>query len=188
MANTAATVSFRDRIRWDSFVKPALAVVAIAAVAYAIGAFVMGPRNAEALPTHLPPAFAALPTGSVLLTNPDGSTALLPVRVADTTTARSLGFRGVGEQAMAGAFLLYPLARETTTRASYSVEGFRVPVDFAVIDASGTVVAIESSTVGATRLSVAERHQWLIAASSGTLERFGVGVGSTLDPERVRRF
>lgn len=188
MANTTASTSFRDRIQWDTRVKPALVVIVIAAIAYAVGAFFVGPRNAEALPTHMPAAFAALPTGSVLLTNPDGDTALLPVRVADTTTARSVGFRGVGEQALVNAFLLYPLPRETTTRTSYSVEGARAPIEFAAIDASGTVVAIESSAVGATRVSIAERHQWLIAAKAGTLERFGVTVGSTLDPERVQRF
>jgi|GEM_PF-788701 len=188
MATPTASISFLERIRWESVVKPALIVVAIAAIAYAVGAFVVGPRNAEALPTHLPSAFAALPTGSVLLTNPDGTTALIPVRIADTTTARSLGFRGVGEQALANAFMLYPLARETTARTSYSVEGARAAIEFAAIDASGTVVAIESGALGATRVSIGERHQWLISAAAGTLERFGITIGSTLDPERVRRF
>jgi uncharacterized membrane protein (UPF0127 family) len=188
MANTTASTSFRDRIQWDQRIKPALVVIVIAAITYAIGAFVVGPRNAQALPTHIPSAFAALPTGSVLLINPDGDTALLPVRVADTTTARSLGFRDVGEQALDNAFLLYPLPRETTARTSYSVEGARAPIEFAAIDATGTVVALESSALGATRVSIAERHQWVIAAKAGTLERFGVTVGSTLDPERVRRF
>ena len=188
MVDTAARTSFSDRIQWNQRIKPALIVLVIAALAYAIGAFYMGPRTAATQPTYLPVAFAALPTGSVLLTNPDGTAALLPVRIADTTTARSAGFRGVGEQALVNAFLLYPLARETTTRTSYSVEGVRAPIEFAVIDAAGTVVAIETGALGTTRVSIAERHQYLIAAKAGTLERFGVTVGSTLDPERVQRF
>ena len=188
MVDNAARISFADRIQWNQRVKPTLIVLVIAALAYAIGAFYMAPRTAATQPTYLPVTFAALPTGSVLLTNPDGTGALLPVRIADTTAARSAGFRGVGDQALVNAFLLYPLARETTTRTSYSVEGARAPIEFAAIDATGTVVAIETGALGATRVSVAERHQWLIAATAGTLERFGVTVGSTLDPERMQRF
>jgi uncharacterized membrane protein (UPF0127 family) len=120
--------------------------------------------------------------------NADGSGALLPVRIADTSAARTQGFKGVGERALDNAFLLYPLARETTARTSYAVEGVRAPIEFAAIDASGTVVAIEASAPGATRVSIAERHQYLISAKAGTLARFGVGLGSTIDPQLINRF
>lgn len=188
MAQATASVSFSERIKWNDRVKPALIVLVIAAIAYLVGTYMMAPRIAANQPTFLPTAFATLPTGSVFVLNADGSGALLPVRIADTSAARNLGFKGVGEQALDNAFLLYPLARETTARTSYSVEGVRSPIEFAAIDASGTVVSIETSAPGATRVSVAERHQWLISAKAGTLARFGVGVGSTIDPQLITRF
>ncbi len=188
MAQATATVTFAERIKWNERLKPALIVLVIAAIAYLLGTYVMAPRMAANQPTYLPLTYAALPTGSVFVLNEDGSGALLPVRIADTSAARNLGFKGVGEQALDNAFLLYPLARETTARTSYSVEGARAPIEFAAIDASGTVVSIDVSAPAATRVSIADRHQWLIAAKAGTLERFGVGVGSTIDPELIRRF
>jgi uncharacterized membrane protein (UPF0127 family) len=189
MASTTTTpVSFADRIQWDKRVKPALIALAIGAVGYLVGTYYMAPRTAALQPTFMPAAFAALPSGLVMLTLEDGATALLPVRIADTGPARDLGFRQVGEQAFANSFLLYSLVREVTTRSSYSVEGLRAPVEFAAIDASGTVVSITQAPVGATRVSIAERHQWLLAARSGTLARFGISVGSTMDPAGIVKF
>jgi uncharacterized membrane protein (UPF0127 family) len=188
MAQATASVSFADRIKWNERLKPALIVLVIAAIAYLVGANMIAPRTFANQPTFLPAAYATLPLGSMFIMNADGSAALLPVRIADTSAARNLGFKGVGEQALDNTFLLYPLARETTARTSYSVEGARAPIEFAAIDANGTVVAVETSAPGATRVSIAERHQWLIAAKAGTLDRFGVGVGSTIDPEQIRRF
>lgn len=188
MAQTVAPIGFAQRIKWNERIKPALIVLVVAAIAYAVGAFVMAPRTALQQPTHLPTAFAALPTGSVHFVHADGTSALLPVRIADTVQARGAGFKDVGEQALDNVFLLYALPRETTARTSYVTEGFRAPVEFAAIDASGTVVSITAAPVSATRASIAERHQWLLAAKAGKLERFGVAVGSQLDPERIRRF
>ncbi len=188
MAQAVAPVSFAQRIQWEERIKPALIILVFAAAAYALGAFVMAPRTAAQQPTFLPAAFAALPTGAVHFVHEDGTSALLPVRIADTAQARSLGFKGVGEQALENTFLLYPLTRETTVRTSYVTEGFRAPVEFAAIDASGAVVSVTTSVLGATRVSIAERHQWLLAAKAGKLERLGVTVGSTLDIEGIRRF
>jgi uncharacterized membrane protein (UPF0127 family) len=188
MATIATPVSFADRIQWDKRVKPALIALAVGAIGYLIGAYYVAPRAAAQLPTYMPTAYAALPSGLVVLTIEEGASALLPVRIADTGPARDLGFRQVGEQAFTNTFLLYTLVREVTTRSSYSVEGLRAPVEFAAIDASGTVVSITEAPVGATRVSIAERHQWLLAAKSGTLARFGVTVGSTMDPAGIVKF
>ncbi len=188
MATVTAPPSFAERIQWNERVKPALIVLVIAAVAYFVGANMVAPRTAAQQPNFVPEAFATLPAGAVLVMNADGSAALLPVRVAATSAARDLGMRGVGEQALENSFLLYPLARETTARVSYNVEGAKAPIEFAAIDASGAVVSITTSAPSATRVSIPERHQWVITAKAGTLERFGVGVGSTIDPESILRF
>jgi uncharacterized membrane protein (UPF0127 family) len=188
MTTLATPVSFADRIQWDKRIKPALILVVVAALGYAIGAYIVAPRAAAQLPTYLPAAYAALPNGLVLLTAEEGAGALLPVRIADTSTARDLGFRQVGEQAFTNTFMLYTLAREVTSRASYSVEGLRAPVEFAAIDASGTVLSITAAPVGGTRVSIADRHQWLLVAQAGTLARFGVAPGSTMDPAGVVKF
>ena len=188
MAQATAPVPFATRIRWNDRIKPFLVVVVLVAVAGWFGANVIAPRVAASQPHFLPEAFASLPSGSVLLTNPDGSAALLPVRIADTSTARATGFKGVGERAMENTFVFYPLARETTARTSYAVDGTSTNVEFAAIDSTGTVVAIHNSVPGASRVSIVERHQYLIGAKQGTLENYGVVVGSTLDPEAIRRF
>ena len=188
MAQATAPVPFATRIRWNDRIKPLLIAAVLVAGAGWFGSNVLAPRVAAAQPNFLPETFASLPTGSVMLTNPDGSAALLPVRIADTGPARAAGFKGVGEQAMANAFVLYPLTRETTARTSYAVDGVATNVEFAAIDSTGTVVAIHNSVPGASRVSIVERHQYLIGAKQGTLENYGVGVGSTLDPEAIRRF
>ena len=188
MATIATPVSFADRIQWDKRIKPALVALAIGALGYAIGAFYVAPRAAVQSPTHVPAAYAALPNGLIQLTAEDGTGALLPVRIADTSAARDLGFRTVGVQAFTNTFMLYTLAREVTTRASYSVDGLRAPVEFAAIDASGTVVSITEAPVGLTRVSIADRHQWLLVAQSGTLARFGITAGSTMDPAGIVKF
>jgi uncharacterized membrane protein (UPF0127 family) len=188
IATPAKPASFADRIQWDKRIKPALVALAIGAVGYLIGAYYVAPRAAVQLPTHLPAAYAALPNGLVALTAEDGTRALLPVRIADTSAARDLGFRGVGEQAFTNTFLFYTLTREVTTRASYSIDGLRAPVEYAAIDASGTVVSITEAPVGGTRVSIADRHQWLLVAQSGTMARFGIAPGSTLDPEGIVKF
>jgi hypothetical protein len=50
------------------------------------------------------------------------------------------------------------------------------------------VVSITEAPVGGTRVSIADRHQWLLVAQSGTMARFGIAPGSTLDPEGIVKF
>jgi uncharacterized membrane protein (UPF0127 family) len=188
MAQAVAAKSFAERIQWDQRVKPALITLAIAAVAYAVGTYMMAPRIAANQASYLPAAFAALPAGAVLVTHADGSAALLPVRVADTADSRNAGLKGVGAEALTSTLLLYSLTRETTNRQTYMTDGIRGALEYAAIDATGTVVSITPAAVGGDRVSIAERHQWLIAAKAGTLGRLGVAVGSTIDPKAVQKY
>lgn len=188
MAQATATPSFADRVGWDTRIKPWLKTLAIAGIVFLVAYYIVAPRTAANQANFVPASFLELPTGAVTVLNADGTAALLPVRLAQTSSQRSAGFDGVGEDAMANQFLLYVPARATTNRASYAVDGFRVPVDFAAISAEGELVAMHAAPVGAARVSIAEPHRWILAAEAGTLDRFGIGVGSTLDPEAVRTF
>lgn len=188
MTQATAKKSFADRIAWDTRIKPWLTILVIAALAFLIALFIVAPQRAAAQPNHLPSTFLSMPTGAVELSNVDGTGVLLPVRVADTSSARNAGFEGVGADASDNQFLLYALTRQTSNRASYSVDGLRTPVEFAAIDAAGNVSALHVAPEGASRVSIPEPHQWLLAAEVGAFERFGIGEGSVLDPESIRKF
>lgn len=160
----------------------------IAAVFFLAGLYIAAPMVQARQASFLPQAYLSLPLGTVSVSNGEEVGALLPVRIADTSQARSQGFSGVGERAMEQEFLLYTLTRPTTSRATYSTTGFQAPTDFAVVDAEGAVVAIHRTSIGAERLAVAEPHRWLLAAKAGLLEQMGIVTGSTIDPEAIRKF
>jgi uncharacterized membrane protein (UPF0127 family) len=161
--------------------------LAIAAVAFLFGMFVFAPIRSGAQPTNLPASYVALPTGLITLQNEDGMSALLPVRIADTTQTRLTGFRDVGEAALANQFLLYAQTRQTGGRTSYSVEKVRVPLELAAIDGEGKVVSITSSAAGQERVTIAEPHRWVLAAKSGTFGHYGIAPGMKLDTEAIRK-
>ncbi len=188
MAQAAAKPSFTERIHWDTRIKPFLILVAVAAVAYLIALYMVAPRMDAARADHLPEAFLALPMGHVAIAAEEGADALLPVRLAETTTQRSVGFRDVGEQAIDNQHLLYAPARATTSRTSYSVRDVRAPLEFLVFDPEGLAVASYASPPGATSVSVPEPHRWVLAAEAGAIERLGLGIGATLDPESVVKY
>ena len=188
MAQTAARQSFGDRIGWNDRIKPWLVRLAFAAVAFLVGLYIAAPTMQARQPTHLPASFVALPHGAVGLVHADGTGTLLPVRIADTTTARNEALRGVGEQAIEGHVVLYALTRETSSRASYSTQEFRAPMDFAAVDAQGAVTAIHRTSSSGERIAIPEPHRWVLVAKAGALERLGIDVGSSLDPESVRKF
>lgn len=188
MTQTATSKSFRDRIDWDGRIKPLLTTLLFVALAFLAGLYIAAPVRAARQPAHLPASYLAMPLGAVQVTNPDGSSALLPVRVADTSAARLAGLKGVGPRALDNQFLLYGLTRPTTSRTSYSVEGARTPLEYAVVDPEGVVVATYEAPLGTERISIPDPHRWLIATSTGTLARFGIGVGSRIDPETLRKF
>lgn len=188
MATSATKRSFGERIGWDTVVRPWLIRAVIAALFFVAGMYVFAPMNAARQANHLPAAYLALPLGAVEVANAEGAGALLPVRMATTSQTRSRGFAGVGEDALDGDVMLYVLARTTSSRATYATEDFAAPTDFAAIDAEGNVVAVHAATTGGQRVAVPEPHQWLLVAKAGLLERLGVTVGSTMDPDSIRTF
>lgn len=188
MAQAAARRPFADRIGWNAHIKPWLVRAAIAAVFLLIGAYLVAPLLQARRPNHLPASFLALPAGVVSVTTLDGSSALLPVRIAGTSSARGDGLRGVGEDALDGEFVLYALSRETSGRASYATEGVRAPLDFAAVTAAGEITAVHPATTSGERVVISDPHRWLLVAKAGALERLGIGAGATLDPESVREF
>lgn len=168
-------------------VRPLLTWLAIAAVAFLLGAFVFAPVRNRAQPTHLPASYVALPTGVITLQGEEGASALLPVRIADTSQARMIGFAEVGEAALANQFLLYGQNRQSTGRSSYTVEKVRVPLELAAIDGEGNVVAVTSTTAGQQRVTISEPHRWVLAAKSGTFSHYGIAPGMKLDTEAIRK-
>lgn len=187
MARAAAKPSIAERIKWDTRIKPLLVIVAVAAVTYMIALYMVAPRMDAARADHLPESFLSLPLGHVMIEAGDTG-ALLPVRMAETSSQRSVGFRDVGEAAMDNQFLLYVPARATTSRTSYSVRDVRVPVEVLVFDAEGVAIASYASALGATSVSVPEPHRWALAAEAGAIERLGLGIGATLDPETIVKY
>jgi uncharacterized membrane protein (UPF0127 family) len=164
-----------------------LARLIFVALGVIIGLYILAPRQVRASDTYYPTTFANVPTGIVELTGQDGSSALLPVRIADTTLARSQGLKDVGPAALNNVFFLYAQTRETTTVTSYNLTDVRANLEFAIINAEGEVVAIQSAPSDTTRLSVTEKHRWVLAAKTGMFEPYGIQVGSRLDPESVRK-
>jgi uncharacterized membrane protein (UPF0127 family) len=152
-----------------------------------IGLYILAPRQLRASDTYFPERFASIPTGIVQLTQQDGTNALLPVRIADTSQSRAEGLRGVGPAALNNVFFLYAQSRETTTSASYNLTDVRANLEFAVINAEGEVVALHTAPSDTTRLSVPENHRWVLAAKTGTFEPYGIQVGSRIDPESIRK-
>lgn len=183
----APKVSLADRLRWNDIIAPWLVRLVFLGVGLLVGMYILAPRQNKAAVTYLPPAYTALPTGVVEFANADGVSSTLPVRVADTTTARSLGLTGIGAEALDNQLLLYVLTRETTTRATYAMTDVRANVQLAAIDAEGTLVSVVDVPIGTTRAAVAEPHRWLLAAKAGTLDALGIGVGSVMNPEAVRK-
>ncbi|MEX2534402.1 MAG: hypothetical protein WD273_02290 [Trueperaceae bacterium] len=159
----------------------------IAAIAFVLGTYVFAPSRQRAQPTYLPASYMSLATGVVSLQSAEGPAALLPVRIADNSSARMTGFRGVGEDALANQFLLYAQTRQTTVRTSYNLENVRVPLELAAFDAEGNLMSVTTTSLGQDRVSVAEPHRWLLAAKSGTFTHYGIEPGMTLDVESVSK-
>ena len=161
--------------------------LAIAAVAFVVGAYIFAPSQQRAQPAYLPNSYLGLATGLVSLQGVDGPSALLPVRIADSSLARTTGIRDVGEAALANQFLLYAQTRQTSTRVSYNLENVRVPLELAAFDAEGKLLSITNTEVGQDRVAITDPHRWLLAAKRGTFTHYGIEPGMNLDPESVRK-
>lgn len=183
---TAGTPSLADRIRWNDLIVPWLVRLAFLGVGVLVGLYMLAPRQVRASDTYLPPAYVAIPNAIFAIDNGTGL-GTLPAKLADTVALRNVAFKDVGVKAIENQLLLFQLTRETTSRITYPLEGLRVPVQVAVIADSGEVVAVHDVAVGADRLAVPENHRWLLVSRSGTFDALGIGVGSVLDPQSVRK-
>ncbi len=186
MAQISARPTFSQRIHWDDRTKPWLIRLAFTAIGIGIGFYILAPIQTQRSLTYLPETFINLPNGSLVLTNEDGS-ALLPVRIADNSNTRSTALKDVGPLALNNSFILYAQTRESTATISYSFTDVRVPLELAVINAAGEVLAIKPVIVGADRIPVTEKHRWVLAAKSGTFQHYGVTVGAIVNPESIQK-
>jgi uncharacterized membrane protein (UPF0127 family) len=187
MTNATATASQKSFTALLESSRKLITWLIIAAIAFLLGMYVVAPAQQRAQPTHLPASYVGLPTGVITLQGEEGRSVLLPVRIADTSQARMVGFREVGETALANQFLLYAQTRQTSGRSSYSVEKVRVPLELAAIDGEGNVVAIVTTTVGQERAAVTQPHRWVLAAKSGTFTHYGIVPGMKLDTESIQK-
>lgn len=187
MTNLTASTQARVSGVWAQRARDYITWLIIAAVAFVVGAYMFAPSQQRAQPTYLPSSYLGLSTGVVSLQTADGQGALLPVRIADTSLARTTGLRDVGEAVLANQFLLFAQTRQTSTRVSYNMENVRVPLELAAFDAEGNLVSVTTTELGQTRVSVADPHRWLLAAKAGTFTHYGIGQETKLDPESVRK-
>ena len=187
MTKATAKVTLSERLHWNDFIKPWLVRLLFVGIGLLIGLYILAPQQTRAGESYLPDTFTNMPTGSIQVTNLEGVNTFLPVRIADTTTFRSNSFRGVGPVALDNSFLLYALTRETSRQTSYQLNNVRVPLELAIIEAEGQVVALQEVPLGSERFSVAENHRWILAAKAGTLAAYGITIDSVLDPESVQK-
>jgi uncharacterized membrane protein (UPF0127 family) len=189
MAEAARTIPMSERLHWDDFFRPWLVRLFFIGLGLLIGLYILGPMRASASDTFVPSAFGNIPTGVATFVGADGQNLILPLRLADTSTSRTAGFNRVGPEAIGNTFMLFALSRETTRNTTYSMKDIRAPLEVAVIDATGAVVAVQAIALEGVEegVSVAENHRWLLLARRGALEAYGIGEGTTLDPESVTK-
>lgn len=184
---TMSSPSLAERLRWNDLILPWLLRLAFLGLGILIGLYFLAPRALQASDVHLPAAYVALPNAVAQIADEAGALSTLPLKLADTVANRNLGFSAVGGSALENQLLLYALTRETTARVTYTMNDIRAPLQVAAISGEGEVVAFHDVGVGTSRLAVPEPHRWLLVSRSGTAENLGIGLGSVLDPESVRK-
>jgi len=66
--------------------------------------------------------------------------------------------------------------------------GIGAPLELAVIDEPGNIVAVKKVGTNTASISVTEKHQWvLLAAKEGLLGKLGIAKGSFVTPGDIRR-
>lgn len=65
--------------------------------------------------------------------------------------------------------------------------GIGAPLELAVIDELGNIVAVKKVGTNTTSISVTEQHQWVLAAKEGLLGKLGIAKGSFVTPGDIRR-
>ncbi len=187
MTQAAAKLSLSERLHWNDFIKPWLVRLIFVGIGLVVGLYLLAPRQARAGDRYLPETYTAIPTGLVQLTDLEGVTTFLPVRIASTNIDRTNSFRDVGPIALDNNFVLLAQTRETTRATSYQLNNVRTPLELAVINGEGLVIAIQEVPIGSERVSIAENHRWALAAKTGTLAAYGIGVDSVLNPDSVQK-
>ena len=177
----------RQPRNWKRSVTIALAVVVAVGVAYVIGAFWVGPSSVTATGGVISTAVLNMPTGILTGTDANGNAIVLLVRIAETSEARKVGLSNVGAKALDTTVLLYAYPKVQTARVTYAMTGIRAPLELAVIDESGSVVAIKKASITISSISVTEKHQWILAAKEGLLAKLGITQGSVVTPGDIRR-
>jgi len=136
-------------------------------VAFVIGAFFVGPGRVKAEGGVISTAVLDMPSGILPATDTNGNAVTLLVKIAETSEAREAGLTNVGAKALDTTVLLYAHSRLQTSRVRYDMTGIRAPLELAVIDESGSVVAVKKASTTTTSISVSEKHQWVLAAKEG---------------------
>lgn len=181
---TQTTEKARD---WRTTTKYGAIIAVAVGVAFLVGLYAVAPQLQRGLATYLPPTLTNMPAALITLNTPEGTSIVLPVRIANTPDARTSGLRQVGADALTTTVLLYDQGRELTTRTTYNMTGLRAPLALAIIRADGTVTAIQKVAADAASAVVTERHRWVLATHEGTLAHMGITVGSKLVTDQIQR-
>ncbi len=172
----------------SNIVKLVVIALLTAGVTFLVGLYFIAPYFQRGAETYIPAALAEMPAALVTITNPDDTSAMLLIRVADTADARTWGLRQVGPAALATMVLLYDHTRErTTANTTYTMTGLRAPLELAVIQVDGTVSSLQRVAQDATSAEVAGRHRWVLAAREGLLASMGLVIGSQLHVDQIQR-
>ena len=177
----------RQPRNWKRSITIALAVIVAIGVAYVIGAFFVGPGRVKAEGGVISTAVLNMPSGILPATDTNGNAVTLLVKIAETSEARKAGLNNVGAKALDTTVLLYVHPRLQTSRVTYAMTGIRAPLELAVIDETGNVVAVKKAGTNTTSISVTEKHQWVLAAKEGLLSKLGIAKGSLVTPGDIRR-
>ena len=177
----------REPRNWKRSVTITLVVVVAIGVAYVIGAYWVGPSSVTASGGVISTAVLDMPTGILTGTDANGNAIVLLVRIAETSEARKVGLSNVGAKALDTTVLLYAYPNVQTVRVTYTMTDIRAPLELAVIDESGSVVAIKKASMTTSSISVTEKHQWVLAAKEGLLAKLGIIKGSVVAPNDIRR-
>jgi len=177
----------RQPRNWKRLITIALAVIVAIGVAYVIGAFWVGPGGVKAGEGVISTAVLNMPSGILPARDTNGNAVTLLVKIAETSEARKAGLSNVGAKALDTTVLLYAYPKVQTARVTYAMTGIRAPLELAVIDESGSVVAIKKAGITTSSISVTEKHQWILAAKEGLLAKMGITQGSVVTPGDIRR-
>lgn len=177
----------RSPRNWKRSIAIVLMVIVAIGVAFVIGAFFVGPSRVKAEGGVISTAVLEMPSGILPATDTNGNPVTLLVKIAETSEARKAGLTNVGAKALDTTVLLYAHSKLQTRRVTYNVTGIRAPLELAVIDESGSVVAVKKADTNTTSIFVTEKHQWVLVAKEGLLSKLGIAKGALVTPGGIRR-